>query len=156
MANAGRILIMPKGEYDASATYTMLDLVMYNNASWLAKKTATGITPEDGEYWHKMADGVALTNNLETEVEGTALDASQGKTLKDLVDVVSERINETNTRVGEVIESIIGILAEIESVRGLIDNIKPYVVLTQAEYDAIGDEKLTNGVAYFIKDGVAR
>ena len=45
MANAGRILILPKGEYNANSTYTMLDLVTYNGASWLAKKTATGITP---------------------------------------------------------------------------------------------------------------
>lgn len=149
MANAGRILIMPKGEYDASVTYSMLDLVMYNNASWLAKKTATGITPEDGEYWHKMADGVALTNNLETEAEGTALDASQGKTLKGLVD-------EANTRIDNAFGRIVEILAEIESVRGLIDNIHANVEITQEAYDNLGDEKLTNGVAYFIKDGVAR
>ena len=148
MANAGRILIMPKGEYDASVTYTMLDLVMYNNASWLAKKTATGITPEDGEYWHKMADGVALTNNLETEAEGTALDASQGKALKDLVDEANTRIDNAFVRISEL-------LAEIESVRGLVENIQLNVEITQEAYDALGDEKLTNGVAYFIKDGVA-
>ena len=51
MANAGRILIMPKGNYDASKTYEMLDLVYYNGASWLAKKTVTGIAPSEGEYW---------------------------------------------------------------------------------------------------------
>lgn len=156
MANAGRILIMPKGEYDASVTYTMLDLVMYNNASWLAKKTATGITPEDGEYWHKMADGVALTNNLETEAEGTALDATQGKALKELVDGANERIDVASARINELIGSITDILAEIESVRGLIDNIHANVEITQEAYDNLGDEKLTNGVAYFIRDGVAR
>lgn len=87
-ANAGRILIMPRGTYDANATYELLDLVMYNNASWLAKKTATGIEPADGEYWHKMADGVELVTNLTTEVEGKALDASMGKVLKELIDAV--------------------------------------------------------------------
>lgn len=95
---AGRILIMPRGTYDANATYEMLDLVTYNNASWLAKKTATGIEPADGEYWHKMADGVELVTNLTTEEEGKALDASMGKVLKDLIDAVGadalrERLN---------------------------------------------------------------
>ena len=56
MANAGRILIMPKGNYDASKTYEMLDLVSYNGTSWLAKKTVKGIEPSDAnsEYWHSM------------------------------------------------------------------------------------------------------
>ena len=58
MANAGRILILPKGEYNASTTYSMLDLVTYNNASWVCKKTAVGIAPSDAnsEYWQKMID----------------------------------------------------------------------------------------------------
>ena len=58
MASAGRILIMPKGNYDSSATYEMLDLVSYNGASWLAKKTVVGIEPSaaNSEYWHNMLD----------------------------------------------------------------------------------------------------
>ena len=58
MAVAGRILIMPKGAYDASKTYEMLDLVNYNGSSWLAKKTCKGITPSDDatEYWQNMFD----------------------------------------------------------------------------------------------------
>lgn len=59
MANAGRILIIPKGIYDADATYGMLDLVFHNGASWVAKKTVKGIAPSEGEYWQclvKMPD----------------------------------------------------------------------------------------------------
>ena len=56
MASAGRILIMPKGAYDASATYEMLDLVNHNGKSWLAKKTVNGIEPSDAnsEHWQDM------------------------------------------------------------------------------------------------------
>lgn len=56
MANAGRILILPKGEYDASATYEMLDMVGYSNTSWLAKKTVAGIEPSNtnSEYWQEL------------------------------------------------------------------------------------------------------
>ena len=56
MANAGRVLIMPKGDYDTSTTYEMLDLVSHNGTSWLAKKQTKGNEPSDSnsEYWHKM------------------------------------------------------------------------------------------------------
>ena len=58
MASAGRILIMPKGNYDANATYEMLDMVYYNGKTWLAKKTTTGIEPSaaNSEYWHNFID----------------------------------------------------------------------------------------------------
>ena len=57
-ASAGRILIMPKGEYNSSTTYQMLDLVKHNGTSWLAKKTVVGIEPNtaNSEYWHSMFD----------------------------------------------------------------------------------------------------
>jgi hypothetical protein len=56
MASAGRILIMPKGNYNTETEYEMLDLVYHNGTSWLAKKTAKGIEPSDAnsEYWQNM------------------------------------------------------------------------------------------------------
>ena len=56
MASAGRILIMPKGEYNAETEYEMLDMVHYNGTSWLAKQTAKGIEPSDAnsEYWQNV------------------------------------------------------------------------------------------------------
>ena len=56
MASAGRILIIPKGNYDSSVTYEMLDMVLHNGTSWLAKKTVVGIEPSEIniEYWHKI------------------------------------------------------------------------------------------------------
>lgn len=58
MASAGRILIMPKGNYDSTLTYEMLDLVKHNGTSWLAKKTSVGIEPNEtnSEYWQNMFD----------------------------------------------------------------------------------------------------
>lgn len=62
MTSAGRILIMPKGNYDESVTYEMLDLVYYNGKSWLAKKTTIGIEPSEAnsEHWQDMF-GLDLT-----------------------------------------------------------------------------------------------
>lgn len=56
MAIAGRILIMPKGEWASETTYEMLDLVRHNNKAWLAKKTSVGIEPSgaNDKYWHDL------------------------------------------------------------------------------------------------------
>ena len=67
MTSAGRILIMPKGNYDSSVTYEMLDLVFHSGASWVAKKTATGIEPSEAntEHWMKMCESLDLTEILQ-------------------------------------------------------------------------------------------
>ena len=61
MASAGRILIMPKGTYNASTTYEMLDMVGYNGTTWLAKKTVKNIEPSDAnsEFWQNMFNATA-------------------------------------------------------------------------------------------------
>lgn len=58
MASAGRILIMPKGAYNASTTYEMLDMVSHNGSSWVAKKTTKGVEPstDSAEHWQQMSD----------------------------------------------------------------------------------------------------
>lgn len=93
MASAGRILIMPKGNYDSSATYEMLDMVHYNGTSWLAKKTAKDIEPSaaNSEHWHNMVD-LNIVNNLETTEEGGVLDARQGKVLNDKIDNLNSTV----------------------------------------------------------------
>ena len=79
MASAGRILIMPKGNYDANTEYEMLDLVFNGGASWVAKKNVKGIEPTDdtSEHWMKMCESVDLTEiimriaALESQMLGT-------------------------------------------------------------------------------------
>lgn len=59
MTTAGKILILPKGDYDSSKTYEMLDLVKHNGTSWLAKKEVPeGVEPtnSNSEYWQNMFD----------------------------------------------------------------------------------------------------
>lgn len=58
MASAGRILIMPKGNWSAETEYEMLDLVYHNGTSWLAKKDVVGVEPSEAnsEYWHNLLD----------------------------------------------------------------------------------------------------
>ena len=63
MASAGRILIMPKGNWDENTEYEMLDLVNHNGKSWLAKKDSIKIEPsaDNEEYWQDMFDITAET-----------------------------------------------------------------------------------------------
>ena len=58
MSSAGRILIMPKGDWKAETEYEMLDLVGHNGKVWLAKKTGKGFEPSlaNTEYWMDMID----------------------------------------------------------------------------------------------------
>ena len=60
--SAGRILIMPLGNYNAATPYVPLDLVAYNNESWLCRKACTGVTPTAtaSEYWQKFGSAVSI------------------------------------------------------------------------------------------------
>jgi hypothetical protein len=93
MASAGRILIMPKGDYDANSTYENLDLVKHKGTSWLAKKESKGIEPSEAnaDYWQDVFD-MELANNLTTEEAGYALDAMQGKVLDGKIAEVNKNI----------------------------------------------------------------
>lgn len=81
MNDAGRIGFVVRGEYDSSATYDFLDVVLFGNSSYVAKKLTIGNAPaENSEYWQMLArasDGGAsaakLTNarTIQTNLEST-------------------------------------------------------------------------------------
>ena len=66
MPSAGRILIMPKGNYQAGTEYEMLDMVYHNGTSWIAKQPVSNIEPsEDNDtYWHKHCDPIDMSGYL--------------------------------------------------------------------------------------------
>lgn len=84
MADAGKILIMPKGAYSASTTYEVLDLVYYNGAAWLAKQTVKGITPSSANsaYWHNMLGVMNITYTLTKSGSEIILTGSDGSVTK--------------------------------------------------------------------------
>lgn len=56
MKNAGRVMPLPRGEYDGTVTYNLLDFVTYNGSSYICKKESMGNTPaENSEFWQLMA-----------------------------------------------------------------------------------------------------
>ena len=66
MASAGRILILPRGNYNAETEYEMLDLVKHNGTSWLARKESTGIEPtnDNSEYWQNIFEAEAFVDSI--------------------------------------------------------------------------------------------
>lgn len=60
MADVGRVLIIPKGDYDSNTEYEMLDVVFYSGSSWIAKKKTKGVSPSDSvkDVWMRLCSTV--------------------------------------------------------------------------------------------------
>lgn len=88
----GKVGLVNRGTYSASATYTALDFVLYNGSSYVALKNVKGVAPSnDGTNWQTLAEGTAaamyLENTLTYSTAGQrALDAAQGPAIKALLD----------------------------------------------------------------------
>ena len=86
-ASAGRVLLIPKGDWNSSTTYTGLDWVRHNGAAWVCKNTCTNIEPtlENADNWQMMArDGDNIT--ADTAMSSTSTNAVQNKVVKSYVD----------------------------------------------------------------------
>ena len=69
MATAGRVLIIPKGKYNAETQYGSLDMVSHGGKGWICKKTCIGIEPAEGDYWAECID-------VSEELKSFALESS--------------------------------------------------------------------------------
>ena len=65
MASAGRVLLIPKGAWISGASYSMLDVVYYEGASYVAKGAVSGTTPPvyDTNSWQIMCSGLETYSN---------------------------------------------------------------------------------------------
>lgn len=115
MAIAGRVAIVPKGDWSANAKYKRLDAVTYNNTLYFAKKDVpAGTATSNTEYWSKSivggagaiatkedagivkpADGltVAEDGTLKVSIDGTTLTMDQVNNVIKLADTLKEKIN---------------------------------------------------------------
>ena len=133
MASAGRILIIPKGNYNAETKYEKLDLVFHSGASWLAKKDAVGIEPSDAnaEYWFKMCEGsntteleqriAAIENQLLSVANLDDIDLSAYAT-KAEVNAVSDAVDTLEINVDELGETVEGLSSEVDGFKTLLQN----------------------------------
>lgn len=115
MAIAGRVAIVPKGDWSADATYKRLDAVTYNNTLYFAKKEVpVGTATSNTEYWSKSivggASAIATTEDagivkpdgksmsvdesgtLSINLDGTTITLDEAKNVIKLADTLKEKI----------------------------------------------------------------
>lgn len=83
MANAGRVSVVPKGNWQADIKYSRLDFVKYSSALYLAKKDVPlGTLPTDTDYWMFCGetDISEVSNAINNIIDGTT---TVGKAWKD-------------------------------------------------------------------------
>lgn len=115
MAIAGRVAIVPKGDWSADVTYKRLDAVTYNNTLYFAKKEVpAGTATSNTEYWSKSivggagaiatkedagnvkpADGLSIAEDgtLKVSIDGTTLTMDQVNNVIKLADTLKDKIN---------------------------------------------------------------
>ncbi len=105
--SAGRVLILPKGNYDATTTYEFLDAVYYSGSTYICKQQTTGHAPTDTTYWQLMAQGTqsaqiagnyygTCTTASATANKAVTVPASENFVLQ-IGDIVGVRFTNTNT-----------------------------------------------------------
>lgn len=115
MAVAGRVAIVPKGEWSANATYKRLDAVTHNNTLYFAKKNVpAGTVTSNTEYWSKSIAGdagaIATTEDagvvkpdgksmsvdesgtLSINLDGTTITLDEAKNVIKLADALKDKI----------------------------------------------------------------
>lgn len=94
-ASAGRVLLIPKGDWNADTTYTGLDWVRHNGAAWVCKNTCTNIEPTEAnsDNWQIIArDGAQIT--VDTVVSDSSENPVQNKVIKKYVDDHSTEVDD--------------------------------------------------------------
>ena len=115
MAIAGRVAIVPKGDWSADSTYKRLDAVTYNNTLYFAKKDVpAGTATSNTEYWSKSivggAGAIATTEDagivkpdgksmsvdesgtLSINLDGTTITLDEAKNVIKLADTLKDKI----------------------------------------------------------------
>ena len=145
MISAGRVLLMPKGDYDPNATYELLDIVSYNGSSYIAKGTTTGNLPTNTTYWQLSAYGGQASNIAGNfaPLETTEY-ATRAYTAGDIfVDKDSQLVTATATiNIGDEIE--IGSNCDPTTIAELLDAIENrYDALDQRNRKLVGINPIT-------------
>lgn len=107
MADAGKIVITPKGKYNSTTTYEWLDEVTYDGKAYIALKTVTGVTPsDDGVNWRLFLEpnDIVAGNLVPTFTEASTrsniiseenLSTILGKVKKYFTDLKGHAFNDT-------------------------------------------------------------
>ena len=94
MAVAGRVAIVPKGEWNAQTAYKRLDAVTHNNTLYFAKKdVSAGTATTNTEYWSKSISGSVV--NVATDTEDGLMPKEDKKKLDGIDGDVAAKLGES-------------------------------------------------------------
>ena len=65
----GPVGLNPKGEYNSETLYEKLDMVLYNNVSYVAKQTISNVLPTNTTYWDALGVSGTDMSNYYTKTE---------------------------------------------------------------------------------------
>lgn len=148
MAIAGRVAIVPKGDWSANATYKRLDAVTYNNTLYFAKKNVpAGTVTSNTEYWSRSIVGSAVT--VDDTISSESTNPVQNKVIKAYVDKeVSENVVFSTSTSKLLNGSIEAQLVLSNATRNLINPTLVTAIINGVTYTNNGDGTYTlNGTA---------
>lgn len=124
MAVAGRVAIVPKGEWSANATYKRLDAVTHNNTLYFAKKNVpAGTVTSNTEYWSKSivggASAIATTEDAGVvKPDGKSMSVDESGTLSINLDGATITLDEAKNviKLADTLKDKIGSALQPESI----------------------------------------
>ena len=161
MVNAGRILIIAKGEWSNLVNYEQLDLVSYNQVAYLARQASVGVNPSTDSsmtYWQPFGSvsdiattttpGLVMPDGTTITIDNTGLIQAYVK-ISDIKDVVITslatgdvlRYNATSQKWENV--SISSIQTTVEQIIAPVED----ATTTSRSY-AVGESFIKNNVLY--------
>lgn len=169
MVNAGRILIIPQGEWTNLTNYQQLDLVTKGDIAYIARRASVGVDPSTDvqmTYWQPfgtaakiatdevpglvMPDGTTITIDTQTGLIAVSLN------VEDIKDVIIANIAD-----GDVLQyNSTSQKWENKSIASLTDAVKQMIAplengATTSQAYAIGEQFIRNNVLYKAKVAIS-
>lgn len=169
MVNAGRILIIPQGEWSNLTNYQQLDLVTKGDVAYIARRASVGVDPSTDvqmTYWQPfgtaakiatdevpglvMPDGTTITIDTQTGLIAVSLNVEDIKdvTIANLANGDVLQYNSTSQK------------WENKSIASLTDAVKQMIAplengATTSQAYAIGEQFIRNNVLYKAKVAIS-
>lgn len=94
MTDLGKVMVVPKGAYNANTTYEVLDLVTYNGSSYIALKSTKGNVPTNATYWQLHGQGYpgSAAGVSAKDTQGMVVTTGSNSTVQALIDAIADRV----------------------------------------------------------------
>lgn len=139
--DAGRVKIIPKGEWDPNVQYEVDDIVTYHHYAYIARKDNIGVHPiddETSEYWEQFGSAAQIATLLTTGLvkpDGITITIDEDGTIHG-AGGTADSITFDNEGTGLEAENVQDAIVEQN------ESITPYFPMTQVQYESMSDEQI--------------